>query len=350
MNRDVVQAGGEVLVVSQFTLLASTRKGNRPSYVRPLPSRCRARFTNVSRPCGRAVGAPRGYGPLRGRHAGRAGERRTRHDLDGLQKPGVVAQRTIYPWGDTRRFNSYAGYFRRLFGGRVQKLSVDAGFTCPNRDGTVGRGGCTFCDNGAFTPSYCGGGKSVARQIAEGIDFHRNRYRTAQRYLVYFQSYSNTYAPGPDGSRALYRRGARRTPTWRASSCSTRPDCLDLGERSTLLCDIARDPLRGRGVRHRVHLGPDAAGREPRPRFRLRPPGRRADRGAGASRRRAFHPRVSGRDGRAARRTDRTDQRPAADDREVPPVAGLPGDADGRRVRRRPRAVPFLGDRASTSI
>ena len=93
-----------------------------------------------------------------------------------------MAQRTIYPWGDTRRFNSYAGYFRRLFGGRVQKLSVDAGFTCPNRDGTVGRGGCTFCDNGAFTPSYCGGGKSVARQIAEGIDFHRNRYRTAQRY------------------------------------------------------------------------------------------------------------------------------------------------------------------------
>ena len=114
-----------------------------------------------------------------------------------------MAQRTIYPWGDTRRFNSYAGYFRRLFGGRVQKLSVDAGFTCPNRDGTVGRGGCTFCDNGAFTPSYCGGGKSVARQIAEGIDFHRNRYRTAQRYLVYFQSYSNTYAP-PGRFRALY--------------------------------------------------------------------------------------------------------------------------------------------------
>lgn len=67
MNRDVVQAGGEVLVVSQFTLLASTRKGNRRVTSGPLPSRCRARFTNVSRPCGRAVGAPRGYGPLRGR-------------------------------------------------------------------------------------------------------------------------------------------------------------------------------------------------------------------------------------------------------------------------------------------
>ena len=100
-----------------------------------------------------------------------------------------------YPWGDTRRFNSYAGYFRRLFGCRVQKLSVDAGFTCPNRDGTIGEGGCTFCNNGAFTPSYCMPSKSVGQQIAEGIEFHRNRYRSAQRYLVYFQAFSNTYAP-----------------------------------------------------------------------------------------------------------------------------------------------------------
>lgn len=100
-----------------------------------------------------------------------------------------------YPWGDTRRFNSYAGYFRRLFGGRVQKLSVDAGFTCPNRDGRIGRGGCTFCNNGAFTPSYCNPAKSIRQQIDEGIAFHRWRYRGAQRYLVYFQSYSNTYAP-----------------------------------------------------------------------------------------------------------------------------------------------------------
>ena len=100
-----------------------------------------------------------------------------------------------YPWGDTRRFNSYAGYFRRLFGCRVQKLAVDAGFTCPNRDGTIGEGGCTFCNNGAFTPSYCMPSKSVGQQIAEGIEFHRNRYRSAQRYLVYFQAFSNTYAP-----------------------------------------------------------------------------------------------------------------------------------------------------------
>ena len=61
----------------------------------------------------------------------------------------------MYAWGDHRRFNSYSGYFRRTFGGRVQKISVDAGFTCPNRDGKISEGGCTFCNNGAFTPSYC---------------------------------------------------------------------------------------------------------------------------------------------------------------------------------------------------
>lgn len=101
----------------------------------------------------------------------------------------------MYAWGDNRRFNSYSGYFRRMFGCRVQKLSVDAGFTCPNRDGTISGGGCTFCNNGAFTPSYCVPAKGVRRQIEEGIEFHRRRYRTASKYLVYFQSFSNTYAP-----------------------------------------------------------------------------------------------------------------------------------------------------------
>ena len=61
----------------------------------------------------------------------------------------------LYPWGDDRPFNSYSGYFKRLFGSRMQKLTINAGFTCPNRDGRVGTGGCTFCNNEAFTPSYC---------------------------------------------------------------------------------------------------------------------------------------------------------------------------------------------------
>ena len=131
----------------------------------------------------------------------------------------------IYPWGDERPFNSYAGYFRRTFGGRVQKVAVNAGFTCPNRDGTVGTGGCTFCNNGAFTPSYCQPSKSVTQQIEEGIEFHRNRYRTASRYLAYFQSFSNTYAP-LDLLRKLYDE-ALAHPEVAGIVVGTRPDCVD---------------------------------------------------------------------------------------------------------------------------
>lgn len=131
----------------------------------------------------------------------------------------------IYAWGDTRRYNSYSGYFRRLFGQRVQKVAVNAGFTCPNRDGKIARGGCTFCNNGAFTPSYCMPEKGVARQIAEGIEFHANRYREATRYLVYFQSFSNTYAP-LERLRAVYDE-ALAHPSVAGIVVGTRPDCVD---------------------------------------------------------------------------------------------------------------------------
>ena len=100
-----------------------------------------------------------------------------------------------FPWNHDRRFNSYAQYFKRHFGERVQKLSVDAGFTCPNRDGTVARGGCTYCNNESFNPSYCNPDKPVGQQLTEGIEFHGNRYRRAEKYLAYFQAYSNTYKP-----------------------------------------------------------------------------------------------------------------------------------------------------------
>lgn len=130
-----------------------------------------------------------------------------------------------HPWGDERPFNSYAGHFRRTFGERVQKVTVNAGFTCPNRDGKVGTGGCTFCNNGAFTPSYCQPSKSVTQQIEEGIEFHRNRYRTASRYLAYFQSFSNTYAP-LDHLRKLYDE-ALTHPEVTGIVVGTRPDCID---------------------------------------------------------------------------------------------------------------------------
>lgn len=131
----------------------------------------------------------------------------------------------MYIWGDDRPYNSYAAYFRRLFGSRVQKVAVNAGFTCPNRDGSISTGGCTFCNNSAFTPSYCQPTKSVTEQIAEGIEFHRRRYRTATRYLAYFQSFSNTYAP-LEQLRALYDE-ALANPLVAGIVVGTRPDCVD---------------------------------------------------------------------------------------------------------------------------
>ena len=106
----------------------------------------------------------------------------------------MMAQGRTYAWGHKRRFNSYPEYFKRNFGARVQKLSLDAGFTCPNRDGSKGRGGCTFCQNKAFNPAYCQPEKSISSQLAEGIAFHKKRYRSTEKYLAYFQAYSNTYA------------------------------------------------------------------------------------------------------------------------------------------------------------
>ncbi|NOY36424.1 MAG: TIGR01212 family radical SAM protein [Chlorobi bacterium] len=131
----------------------------------------------------------------------------------------------IYPWGDSRRLNSTAGFYKRLFGERVQKLSIDAGFTCPNRDGTYGRGGCTYCNNDAFNPSYCRPEKSVKQQLEEGIVFHRRRYRRSNYYLAYFQAYSNTYAP-PGKLKMLYKE-ALDVPGVKGLVISTRPDCID---------------------------------------------------------------------------------------------------------------------------
>ena len=131
----------------------------------------------------------------------------------------------IYPWGDERRFNSYAAYFRRTFGQRMQKVTVNAGFSCPNRDGLISTGGCTFCDNAAFTPSYCNPSKSITQQIDEGIEFHRRRYRKAEQYLVYFQSFSNTYAP-LERLHECYNE-ALSHPSVAGIVVGTRPDCVD---------------------------------------------------------------------------------------------------------------------------
>ncbi len=130
-----------------------------------------------------------------------------------------------YSWGDERRFNSYKRFLYQQFGTRVQKLTIDAGFTCPNRDGTVGVGGCSYCLNDAFNPSYCLPEKSVSQQLEEGIQFHKNRYRRAGAYLAYFQAFSNTYAP-IDTLKEIYRP-AIENPDVVGLIVGTRPDCID---------------------------------------------------------------------------------------------------------------------------
>ena len=130
-----------------------------------------------------------------------------------------------YGFPDGKRYNSFVGYFKRKYGERLQKIVLDAGFTCPNRDGKVGRGGCTYCDNAAFHPSYSTAGKSLYQQMDEGIEFHKVRYRTTEHYLAYFQSFSNTYGPLEKLQR-LYEE-ALLHPDVVGIVIGTRPDCVD---------------------------------------------------------------------------------------------------------------------------
>lgn len=131
----------------------------------------------------------------------------------------------LYPWGHARRYNSYAEYFRREFGTRVQKVTLDAGFTCPNRDGSKSTGGCTYCNNDAFNPSYCQPNKSITQQITEGVEFHKVRYRRSRNYLAYFQAYSNTYGT-LENLKLLYNEALAFEGVI-GLVIGTRPDCVD---------------------------------------------------------------------------------------------------------------------------
>ena len=137
---------------------------------------------------------------------------------------------------DGKRYNSFVGYYRQRYGERLQKLVLDAGFSCPNRDGTVGRGGCTYCDNAAFHPGYSTPGKPLMTQIDEGIEFQKVRYPRARHYLAYFQAYSNTYAT-LDRLKALYEEVLGH-PEVVGIVIGTRPDCVD-EEKLDYLADLA---------------------------------------------------------------------------------------------------------------
>ena len=149
----------------------------------------------------------------------------------------------IYGFPEGKRYNSFVGYFKRKYGERLQKIVLDAGFTCPNRDGKVGRGGCTYCDNAAFHPSYSTAGKSLHQQLDEGIEFHKVRYRTTEHYLAYFQSFSNTYAP-LERLKALSEE-ALFHPDVVGLVIGTRPDCVD-EEKLDYLAQLASSVTPGK--------------------------------------------------------------------------------------------------------
>jgi radical SAM protein (TIGR01212 family) len=146
--------------------------------------------------------------------------------------------KATYGWETNRRYNSYADWFNTLFGKRVQKVSINAGFTCPNRDGTLGSGGCTYCNNEAFIPAYCTSDISVTEQIERGISFHRRRYRRAENFLAYFQAYTNTYA-AMERLKALYDE-ALSYPGVLGIVIGTRPDCIT-SDMLDYLAGLSRD-------------------------------------------------------------------------------------------------------------
>ncbi len=117
----------------------------------------------------------------------------------------------------------YSTWMRQRFPFRVQKISIDAGFSCPNRDGSISRGGCIFCDNRTFNPAYCNPRQSVASQIAEGKHFFARKYPT-MKYLAYFQAYSNTYAP-LERLKSLYEEALAQEDVV-GLVIGTRPDCI----------------------------------------------------------------------------------------------------------------------------
>ena len=122
-----------------------------------------------------------------------------------------------------KRYNEFSGFLKQIFPVKVQKISVNAGFTCPNRDGTKGWGGCTYCNNQTFSPEYCHTEKSVTEQLDEGIRFFSRKY-PEMKYLAYFQAYTNTY----DATEKLIVKyeEALAYPDVVGLIVGTRPDCM----------------------------------------------------------------------------------------------------------------------------
>ena len=167
---------------------------------------------------------------------------------------------TVYPWGHEGRYNDFTRAFRRRFPGRVQKVSVDGGFTCPNRDGTLALTGCTYCNNSTFNPDYCRANESIAEQLREGVEFFSRKY-PSMGFLAYFQAYSNTYA-SIDLLKKRYEE-ALAQPGIVGLVLGTRPDCVTdevldyltgLSRRCYVMVEYGVESVKDETLR-RVHRG-----------------------------------------------------------------------------------------------
>ena len=156
----------------------------------------------------------------------------------GIEKAPIIPSVAVPAWRAAGlRYHRYNFFLRQKFSAPVHKVSVDAGFTCPNVDGTVAIGGCTFCDNRSFSPSRRLPRQSIGEQIDEGIRRLQRRYR-ARQFLAYFQPATNTYAP-VDRLRRVYRE-ALDHPAVVGLAIGTRPDCVP-NDVIELLSEIARE-------------------------------------------------------------------------------------------------------------
>ncbi len=141
-----------------------------------------------------------------------------------------------FPWVANKRYNAFGPYLRSLFGVKVRKIGIDAGFTCPNRDGTKGRGGCIYCEGSGSRAPYVNPELPVIEQIREGKKILNPRNKP-MKFIAYFQAYTNTYAP-LERLRKLYEEALQDEDVV-GISIGTRPDCVD-EEKLDYLAELSR--------------------------------------------------------------------------------------------------------------
>ena len=161
-------------------------------------------------------------------------------------------------------YNDFGTWIRKQFPFRVQKISIDAGFSCPNRDGKISSGGCTYCDNRTFNPSYCDRKKTITEQLEEGKRFFAKKYPD-MKFLAYFQAYTNTYAE-VEALQNMYEE-ALRVEDVVGIVIGTRPDCVsdelldyleELNKRTFVLVEYGIETANDATLR-RINRGHDFA-------------------------------------------------------------------------------------------